>query len=153
MAAKIHELRAKLGALIEEANTAFETVRALATEESREITADERKAQDAFDVRIATLKTEYDDEATKNSRLAILGSATPDEPIPGSGPQAVAEGIHTRVEDDPARGFASHREFFMACMEFSGLRDRADVDHEGLASLAVHDGTEARKERCAVLYE
>ena len=98
MAARIHELKAIWAALVKEANTAFDVARALAEEEGRELGDDERAAQDAFDVKIVAAKTAYDDEATKNARLAELGSAGP---VPGAGPQLVVGDVGLRAESDP----------------------------------------------------
>lgn len=132
MAAKIHELRAKLAATVKDANAALEAAQAKAAEEGRELSADERAAQDAWDVKIDAARTAYDDEATKNSRLALLGSA---EPVPGAGP--VVTDVKLRSEDDPRRGFKNHREFLMAAMENAGVgRDNLD---EKLQPLAVVD--------------
>ena len=130
MAAKIHELRAKWAALVTEANDALEAVQAIAAEEGRELTADERATQDGYDVKIAAAKQAYDYEATKNARLAQLGST-------GPAPQSAVLG--SRAEGDPQRGFASHREFFLSCIENSGLRERGDVVDERLQPLAVFD--------------
>ena len=94
MAAKIHELRAKLAALVEEANAAFDAVKAKADEEARELTAEERAAQDAYDVQIGSAKGDYDDEVMKNARLAMLGSS---EPVPGPDPQLVVTGVRPRA--------------------------------------------------------
>ena len=141
MAARIHELKAIWAALVEEANTAFDVARALAEEEGRELTNDERAAQDAFDVKIVAAKTAYDDEATKNARLAELGSAGP---VPGAGPQLVVGDVGLRAEGDPKRGFASHREFFLSCIDNADLRERADVEDERLQPLAVFDADDKK---------
>jgi HK97 family phage major capsid protein len=139
MAARIHELRAKLGTLVTEANEAFEAVQAAAEAEGREITAEERKAQDAFDKRIEVAKAAYDDEARKVERLALVGASVgTGDPVPGSGPQVVPG--ENRAEGDPRKGFRSHVEFFTSVIENAGLRNRADVSDERLRPLAVSDG-------------
>ena len=141
MAAKIHELRAKWAALVTEANDALEAVQAIAAEEGRELTAEERAAQDAFDVKIAAAKTAYDDEATKNARLAELGSTGP---VPGSGPPVSVTDVRLRSEDDARKGFASHRDFLLSVIRNAGLRERADVSDERLQPLALMDDGDMR---------
>lgn len=133
MAAKIHELRAKWDGLVKEANDALTAAQAKAEEEGRELTAEERSAQDAFDVKIAAARAAYHDEAKKNERLAELGSAG----VPSDGPQITD--VRFRADKDPKRGFASHRDFFLSCIDNSGLRDRAQVEDERLQPLAVLD--------------
>lgn len=131
MAAKIHELRAKLAAAVQEANAALEAAQAKAAEEGRELSAEERAAQDAYDVKIEAARAAYDGEATKNARLALLGGDVPAQ----AGP--VVTDVKLRSEDDPRRGFKSHREFLMAAMENAAVgRDSVD---ERLQPLAVAD--------------
>jgi HK97 family phage major capsid protein len=136
MAARIHELRAKWDGLVKEANDALTAAQAKAEEEGRELSAEERSAQDAFDAQITAAKTAYHDEAKKNERLAELGSAGP---IPGEIAGADARVVRLRAEDDPRRGFRSHRDFLMSAMENAGYRERAHVEDERLRPLAVLD--------------
>ena len=140
MPARIHELRTQRSALAKDANAALEKVQAAAKAEGRTISADEMAAQDAFDVQLEALDADIKLEEKKMDRARMYGSAVPAEPgvktVPGSGPQVET---HLRAEDDPKRGFRSHRDFIMSCIENAGLRDRADVSDERLASLAVFD--------------
>ena len=139
MAARIHELKAQRQKLATEANAALDVARAAATAAGREITAEELAAQDAFDVRLSALDSDIALEDRKNDRARKYGSALPAEPgtreVPGSGPVAAK----LRAEDDPKRGFASPREFFLAAINNSGLRDPANVSDERLQTLAVTD--------------
>lgn len=142
MAAKIHELRTRRAALVKQANEAMEAAQKAAEADDRELTAEELKAQDDFDAQIARLDAQIDLEQRKIERLAKLGSSAPQDPeepeeprVPGSGPQL--SGVRDRTEDDPRRGFRSHREFLMSVMENYGLRSRGDVADERLRGLAV----------------
>lgn len=56
-----------------------------------------------------------------------------------SGGGASVTDLRHRADNDPRRGFATHRDFALAVMENSGLRDRADVSDERLRPLAVMD--------------
>lgn len=142
MAARIHELRTQRAALAKEANTALDTAQAAAKAEGRNLTTEEYAAQDEFDTRLSALDDEIKLEERKMDRARLYGSAVPTDPgtkpVPGSGPQPVST-THLRAEDDPKRGFRTPREFFLSAIENSGLRDRADVEDERLASLAVFD--------------
>lgn len=129
MAARIHELRAKRDTLATAANAALDTAQALATAEDRPLSAEEHAAQDAFDVKLAAMDADLDLEIR---RLARVRGADPE-------PDAAVITSHLRADDDPKRGFGSHREFFLSAIENAGLRDRADVSDERLASLAVMD--------------
>jgi HK97 family phage major capsid protein len=138
MAARIYELKAQRKALATEANAALDKVQATATAENRALTAEELAAQDAFDTRLAALDAQIALQDRKDDRDRKYGSALPAEPgareVPGSGIQ-----VQLRAENDPKRGFATPRDFFLAAIDNSGLRDRADVTDERLASLAVMD--------------
>ena len=129
MAARIHELRAKRDTLATAANAALDTAQALATAEDRPLSAEEHAAQDAFDAKLAAMDADLDLEIR---RLARVRGA---DPVP----EAAVVTSHLRAEDDPKRGFGSHREFFLSAIENAGLHDRADVSDERLASLAVTD--------------
>lgn len=142
MAGKIHELRAEIARLVTEANDALDAANALAAKEERELNEAEQAAQADFDAKIKAAKSAYDLEATKNERLAALAGAA------GGGPATLEiTDVRLRSEDDPRKGFRSHREFLVAAMENSGLRSRADVDDERLQPLAVTD--ESAKGRSA----
>jgi HK97 family phage major capsid protein len=132
MAAKIHELRAKWDGLVKEANDALTAAQAKAEEEGRELTAEELAAQDAFDAKIKAASEAYHLEAKKNERLAGLGAS-------GAPASPQVTDVRFRADGDPKRGFQSHRDFFLSCIEHSGLRDREHVEDERLKSLAVMD--------------
>lgn len=141
----IHELRTKRATLVKKANDALEAAQAKAAEEGRELSAEELAAQDEFDVQLAAFDSQIKAEERKNERLAKLGSSAqagegeqPREPVPGSGPQADVRFGRNRAEDDPRRGFASHKEFLLAAMKNARRREIADVD-ERLRPLAVRD--------------
>lgn len=137
MAARIHDLRAQLGALVKEANGALEAAQKLAKDAGRELSTEELAAQDAFDAKIEAKKKEIALEERKLDRERAYGSTSTEgsgAAVPGSGLQ-----VRQRAEDDPKRGFGSHREFFVAVMDNSGLRDRADVADDRLQPLAVVD--------------
>lgn len=52
--------------------------------------------------------------------------------------------VRERVEDDPRRGFASHREFLVAAMENAGYTDRSQVTDERLRHVATFDKGDSR---------
>jgi len=131
MAAKIHELRAKLAALVADANAALETVQAKAAAENRELTVEERAAQDAFDTKIEAARSAYDIEATKNSRLALLGGA--------DAPTVQVSGVSLRSERDPAHGFQTPRDLMLAVINDSGHRSVDEIADERLRPLAVRE--------------
>ena len=58
------------------------------------------------------------------------------------GNAARAIGLHDRAEDDPRRGFASHREFLAAVLKNVGLRAREDVGDDRLRRLSVFDAND-----------
>lgn len=139
MAAPIFDLRAKRSALATEANTALVAVQAKAKAENRALTSEELAAQDEFDTKLVALDADVKLEERKLDRERLYGSAAPaaGPVVPGSGPQLQLG--KDRAEDDPKRGFRSHRDFLLATIASSGLRDRADVPDERLRPLAVMD--------------
>lgn len=145
-AAPILELRAKKSKLVKDANAALTAAQATAKAENRVLTAEELAAQDAFDTQLAAIDQEIELEEKKLARERSLGSAGADRndrerPVPGSGPQrdARVESMRERSLDDRAKGFASHRDFLMAVLSNSGVRDRAAVEDERLRPLALFD--------------
>ncbi len=92
-------------------------------------------------------QAEYD--ALDARRLALLESIRQREEIEKAdleaaalqvvGPTGKVEVGKNRVEEDPRRGFTTHRDFLLAVMENSGLRDRGLVSDERLQPLAVAD--------------
>lgn len=141
MAAKIHELRAEWDGLVKEANDTLTAAQAKAEDEGRELTAEERAAQDAFDAKIAAAKQAYHDEAKKNERLAELGSTGP---VPGSGPQPQVTVGEPNSLKDPRKGFASHRDFLLSVIDNSGLRSTDQVEDQKLRPLALMDDSDRR---------
>ena len=140
MAARIHELRTQRAALAKEANDALAVLQAAAKTEERGLTEDELATQDDFDTRLEVLDAEVKLEERKLDRERLYGSSLPAEPgeppVPGAGLQAET---HLRAVDDPKRGFANHQAFLLSVIENAGLRDRADIEDDRLASLAVSD--------------
>lgn len=149
MAAKIHELRQKRAALVKKANDALEAAQKAAAAEDRALSDEELAAQDQLDAEIDAIDRDIQLEERKNARLAKLGSAAPTDPaepteprVPGSGPQPDVHGVRDRREDDPRRGFRSHRDFLLSVMDNTGFRSRADVEDERLRPLAVMDNND-----------
>lgn len=136
MAAKIHELRAKLSKLTTEANTLEDAVTEAVQGGNEDQIQAAQAALEAKDAEIASVKVEYETEGRKNARLAAVGSTVPSDPIPGAGPQVQIGGLRPRAERDPRYGFESHRDFLTAVMAAS--RSSRDPD-ERLAPLAVAD--------------
>lgn len=139
MAARIHELRAKRAKLAKEANEALDRAQKAAEAEGRDLTEAELAAQDDFDARLEALDREIKIEERKADRARMYGSADPEDhtpPLPGAGPQPQVHVGENRVEKDPRKGFASHRDFLMACMKNSEARAADEVD-ERLRHVAV----------------
>lgn len=136
MAARKYELIAKRDKLIQEANAAADAV------QGRALTTDETTAQADFDTKIAALSAEIALEERKSDRLKLMGSSAPREDgqrdVPGSGRQPRVDHVQPRADEDPRRGFSSHRDFLMAAMGAAGVRERADLD-ERLRPLAIMD--------------
>lgn len=130
MAARIHELRTKRAAKGQAALAALARIRAAAQAEDRVFTPEESAEMDGFQAEIAELDTQIAAEEQANDLAARFGAA--------SGSPRV-DAVRLRAEDDPQRGFSSHREFFLSVIDNSGLRDRAQVADERLAPLAVAD--------------
>lgn len=144
MAARIHELRARRDKLVEEANTALDA--AVEAADGGEISAEAQKAQDEFDTKISAIDTEIDVEERKLSRARTFGSAggsESNEPrVPGSGPQPDPDPIisqKNRAEEDPRKGFRSHRDFILSVMDNTGTRERGQLADERLRPLAQFD--------------
>lgn len=143
-AAPIVELRARKAKLVKDANAALTAAQAKAKSENRVLTAEELAADDAFTAQIAAVDQEITLEERKLERERSLGSAGADRTdrgVPGSGLQrdARVENVRERSMQDRAKGFSNPREFLMAAMENSGVRDRADVSDERLRPLALFD--------------
>lgn len=160
MPAKIHELRQKRATLARTANEALEAAQKTAATEGRALSAEELKAQDDFDAQLKALDAEVALEERKLDRERLYGSAAPADPaqprVPGSGPQRRIQLLGDRAERDPRRGFASHRDFLLACMANAGFRAVADVADERLRPLAVvaaQDDPNARGEVVFLLPE
>lgn len=133
MASRIIELQAARAALAEQANVALDGAQALAKVEDRNLSDTEIEAQDNFDQRLAAIETDIKIEERRNDRERMFVSE----------PAAAAPVAHVttnlRSDNDPKRGFNSHRDFFASVIENSGHHDRADVGDTRLASLAVMD--------------
>lgn len=148
MAARIHELRARRDKLVEEANTALDA--AVEAADGGEIAAEAQKAQDEFDTKIAAIDSEIDVEERKLSRARTFGSGggDPVEPkVPGSGPQPGGDTILTqknRAEEDPRKGFRTHRDFLVSVINNSGTRERGQLADERLRPLALMDENDNR---------
>jgi hypothetical protein len=138
-AAPIVELRQALANVIKEANAALEAVTKKAKAESRALTEDELKAQTEWDAKIEAAKQAVDLEQKKLDRERMTAGAGASDVAPGNARTTRVENMQLRAEADPRRGFATHREFLLATIENSGLRDRAAVSDERLRVLAVAD--------------
>lgn len=137
MAARIHELRAKLGKLTTEANALEDQIAAKVAEAGEDAVKDLRVALEAKDSEIAGVRAEADTENRKLERLAAIGSTVQGEP---AGAQITnVTGLRPRAEEDPRKGFQNPRDFILATIDNSGLRDRAEVEDERLQPLAVVD--------------
>lgn len=139
MAAKIHELRTKRSALAKEANTALDVAQAKAKAESRTLTTEELATQDDFDTKLAAVDQDIALEEKKLARERHIVGASDTTGAEGEAAGTRVRDMRLRAEDDRARGFRSSRDFLLATMENSGLRDRADVSDERLRPLAVQD--------------
>ncbi len=146
MPARIHELRAKRAALSEEANEALRAAQKVADDEGRSLNDAELAAQDAFDAQLEQLDQDVklEERALDRAKRYAAGSAgvepvvvDPAAVLPGG-----ASSVHDlvlRADRDSRRGFGSHREFLLACIENAGFRDRGDVADERLRPLAIAD--------------
>jgi HK97 family phage major capsid protein len=72
--------------------------------------------------------------------LSKAEAGLPGTPAAAVGPKVEPHvTVRQRSEDDPRRGFQSHRDFLLAAMTNSGMRERSQVDDERLRPLAVFD--------------
>ncbi len=141
MPAQIHELRTRRATLAAEANKALRAAAHAAAEAGRSLTAEETAAQDAYDVQLAQLDAEIATEEKILDRVRQHGTAPAVEPV-AAAPGTVAgriEDVALRADRDSRRGFDSHYDFLLACIENSGHRDRGNVADERLQALAVLD--------------
>jgi HK97 family phage major capsid protein len=83
------------------------------------------------------LKAQYE-EAIASESYERTAPAASSQPGNGDTPPVV-RGTKLRAEDDPARGFRSHREFLTSVLENTDAKTRADVSDERLRPLAVFD--------------
>jgi hypothetical protein len=156
MAARIHELRAAREKLATEANAALVVARDKAKAEGRSLTAEELKAQDDFDAKIKAHDGDIKIEERLLDRERHMGSRAPARDpqavaVPGSGPQASVTVGAPNFEKDPAKGFASHREFLLAAMDGASARSKDDVSDERLRMLAVADDSKGNRGELAYL--
>lgn len=136
MAAKILELRAKAGKIKKEANEALEAAQAKATAEGRALTAEELKAQDEYDTKLAALDQEIALEQKKIDRDQKYG---PSQPTAENGRRGVrAENVRLRAEDDPARGFRNPAAFLLSLTGEPDSRVPENAS-ELLGPLAIRD--------------
>lgn len=78
------------------------------------------------------IEREQEVEAAERAAPAI-------QRLPGNG-QPVRTTVHSRADDDPRRGFQSHRHFFEAVMARAGHGILSHEDEEHLRPLAVNGG-------------
>lgn len=125
-------------------------------EEADKVLADER-------ARIASIRAlgeEYDLDRPKVDALIDDGSSVQDvkdailEHIKAKRDASPSLSAHVggpRADLDPQRGFTSHVDFFLACIDNEGIRDRADVADERLRPLALVDDND-KKSRGELAY-
>lgn len=111
--------------------------------------ADEARAEERTRIKsIRDLGREHDLEQSKIDALIDDGSSAQDakdailEQIKAKADASPVLSIHAvspRADLDPQRGFGGHIEFFLACINSAGVRNRADVEDERLRPLAVAD--------------
>lgn len=87
--------------------------------------------------------TSYGD-ASREARV-LMKAAQKDSPVKPirNGDGTVQVGAN-RVEQDPRKGFTTHREFLLATIQNAGLRDKSQVADERLRVLAVTDGEDKK---------
>lgn len=85
------------------------------------------------------LKAKREQVKAAETRAIELREQRRTAPAARSSPLVITD-IHSRVEDDPRRGFQSHREFIGAVMAAVGVRNREDVPDERLRVLAAGNG-------------
>ncbi len=111
-----------------------------------EYTAEQQKDLDQARADIKTLGakvTEWEaieiEEAKAPAVAAAKGDGTP-----------IAK-THLRAEDDPRRGFRTHRDFLLAAMDNSDASSRADVADERLRPLALTDAEKGSRGKLAFM--
>lgn len=113
---------------------AAEAILARASTETGELTADQQKEYDGIRAEMtkleAAIKREEELEAAERVAPAVAST-------PASGGEGRVTGMRERAEDDPRRGFRSHREFLLSVMENAGARSRDQVREERLRPLAI----------------
>ena len=80
-----------------------------------------------------------DDQAAMD---AADRAAVPVQLVKGNGEGPAT--VKLRAESDPRKGFHTHQDFILACIENAGLRDREQVSDERLRMLAVSDPEDKR---------
>ena len=78
-------------------------------------------------------------QATKADLAVWQALHEQERAAPAKATTAPSVTVRDRAEDDPRRGFRSHRDFLVAAMANAGMRDRAQVEDERLRPLAVVD--------------
>lgn len=127
-------LKAKREKLAKDANAALAIVQAKAKAENRSLTPEELAADDTFNAQIAAVDQEIELEERKAKRERMIAA-----PAAEPAPRADIRDVRDRAEDDPQRGFRSHRDFLRSVMAAAGIRDRTDVEDERLRPLAIFD--------------
>lgn len=77
-------------------------------------------------------------EAASAEILKLNRTRAASTPVVRNG-SGLATNVRQRAEDDPRRGFTSHREYMLAVMANAGSRERSQVAEERLRPLAVFD--------------
>lgn len=139
MAARVNELRQSLAEARKAAKELLDEHLKATQAEDRGFTDEEREAHKAAESKVKDLeeliqaeerRIELDKATAAPSRPAGNVTEAPPGRVRVSAPN---------VEDDPRRGFRSHRDFLLAAIANSGHRSRDQVGDERLQMLAVAD--------------
>lgn len=131
--ARIIELRAALAKAKADAISLIDKHQEAAATAGRGFTADEKDAQKAAQERV---KAQAELIEAEEQKLSLEASDSAKRAAAGEGRVEVKA---PNSDKDPARGFASHRDFIASVMASSGRHDRSQLNDDRLKPLAVFD--------------
>lgn len=142
MTRRLARLQSEHSAAVEEMNAISEAA------EDRDLTEEETEQFDAALERSKRLKADIGrEQARMEAEKSVQPVATGDPKSAATSSTTEVEPSALRLEEDPRRGFRSHREFLIAVIDNAGLRDPDLIDEENrerLGSLAVMDKEDRR---------
>lgn len=111
--------------------TEAEAILAAANADTGELSAEQQAKYDGVRAEMKTLETSIkrEEEHEAAERIAPAVSSTP------AGGEPKVTDMRDRAENDPRRGFRSHRDFLMACIDNSEAASTEDVSDERLRPL------------------